>query len=238
MIKKISINSIKITDKKCDIKMKILFQGDSITDAGRDKDVNEANIDLGGGYVNLIYEKLKVVNPDIEVLNRGVYGNKTTDMYARWREDTLNIDFDILSILCGINDVGFERRLNTGNDLEKFEFVYDRMLYEVKKFNSGAEIILISPFLFKVRHNDDTGGYDIYNDWELWDGDIRNEAAIVQSLAKKYGAVSIDAYNYFKKLCKENKPDMYSAVGIHLNGNGSEALAKLWVDTLVGNGLF
>ena len=104
--------------------MTILFQGDSITDAGRDKTVREPNMGLGGGYVNIIYEQLKQDNKDIEILNRGVNGNKITDLYARWREDTLNIKFDILSILCGINDVGFERRLNIGNDIEKYEFVY------------------------------------------------------------------------------------------------------------------
>ena len=99
--------------------MKILFQGDSVTDAGRNKSIDEPNIWLGGGYVNMIYEKIKSLIPGVEVLNRGVYGNKSTDMYARWRVDTLNIDFDVLSILCGVNDVGFERRLGIGNDIEK-----------------------------------------------------------------------------------------------------------------------
>lgn len=42
-------------------------------------------------------------------------------MYARWRVDTLNIDFDVFSILCGVNDVGSERRLGIGNDIEKYE---------------------------------------------------------------------------------------------------------------------
>lgn len=151
--------------------------------------------------------------------------------------DTLNIDFNVLSILCGVNDVGFERRLGIGNDIEKYEFVYDRMLYEAREVKSNAKIVLISPFLFKVRHNDHFSGYDIYNDWEPWNGDIRAEAAVVEKLAEKYEALFVDAYSYFEKLCTESEPSEYSVDWIHLNAVGSEALAKLWVDTLVQKGI-
>lgn len=212
--------------------MRILFQGDSITDAGRDKEAKEPNIGLGSGYVNMIYEKLRQTNSDIQVLNRGVYGNKTTDMYARWREDTLNINYDILSVLCGINDIGFERRLNIGNDIEKYEFVYDRMLYEAKKFNPNAKIVLIAPFLFKVYYKDDLGGYDIYNDWKLWSTDIETEGKIVKKLAQKYDAAFVPAFDKFKEKCAQNGWDKYSSDGIHLNEVGAKVLADLWVNTI------
>lgn len=151
--------------------------------------------------------------------------------------DTLNIDFDVLSILCGVNDVGFERRLGIGNDIEKYEFVYDRMLYEAREVKSNAKIVLISPFLFKVRHNDHLSGYDIYNDWELRNGDIRAETAVVEKLAEKYEALFVDAYSYFEKLCTGSEPSEYSVDGIHLNAVGSEVLSKLWVDTLAQKGI-
>lgn len=212
--------------------MRILFQGDSITDAGRDKEAKEPNIGLGSGYVNMIYEKLRQTNSDIQVLNRGVYGNKITDMYARWREDTLNINYDILSVLCGINDIGFERRLNIGNDIEKYGFVYDRMLYEAKKFNPNAKIVLIAPFLFKVYYKDDLGGYDIYNDWKLWSTDIETEGKTVKKLAQKYDAVFVPAFDKFKEKCAKNGWDEYSSDGIHLNEVGAKVLADLWVDTI------
>lgn len=212
--------------------MKILFQGDSITDAGRNKETQEPNVGLGGGYVNLIYEKLKQTNNDIEILNRGVFGNKTTDMYARWREDTLNINYDVLSILCGINDIGFERRLKIGNDIEKYEFVYDRMLYEAKQFNHKSRIILIAPFVFKVRHYDDLGKYDIYDDWDLWSADVEKEGEVVKKLAKKYDAVFVPAFEHFKELCQGNEWGNYSFDGIHLNDAGNKELADLWLDTV------
>lgn len=212
--------------------MRILFQGDSITDAGRDKEVKEPNVGLGGGYVNMIYEKLKQTNEGIEVLNRGVYGNKTTDMYARWREDTLNIKYDILSVLCGINDIGFERRLNIGNDMEKYEFVYDRMLYEAKKFNPNAKLVLIAPFLFKKRFYNETWKYDIYDDWNLWSADIETEGETVKKLAQKYNGVFVPAFDEFKKLCGRDGWNKYTPDGIHLNADGAKVLADLWIDTV------
>lgn len=215
--------------------MRILFQGDSITDAGRNKSTDEPNLWLGRGYVNMIYEKLVIANPDIEVMNRGVFGNKITDMYARWREDTLNIDFDILSILCGVNDVGFERRMHIGNDSEKYEFVYDRMLYEVRRCNPNAKIVLISPFLFKVRHFNEKWKYDIYDDWDLWSADIERLGESVNRLSRKYDALYIPAFDSFKKLCCLNDCQRYTLDGIHLSNEGNMALAELWIKTVFQN---
>lgn len=217
--------------------MRILFQGDSITDAGRDKEVQEPNSGLGDGYVNMIFDKLKISYPDIEVLNRGVYGNKTTDMYARWKEDTLNIKYDILSVLCGINDIGFERRLHTGNDLEKYEFVYDRMLYEAKKFNPNAKFVLVAPFLFKVYHYDKLWKYDIYEDWDLWCDDIEKEGEVVEKLSKKYNALYVPAFDNFKKVCQKYGWEKYTVDGIHLNSDGNILLAQQWLDIVEERGL-
>lgn len=210
--------------------MRILFQGDSITDAGRNKSIAEPNIWLGGGYVSMIYETLKASHPNIEVLNRGVFGNKTTDMYARWREDTLNIEYDVLSILCGINDIGFERRMHIGNDAEKFEYVYDRMLYEAGKFNPNGKIVLISPFLFKVRHYDELWKYDIFDEWDLWCADIEEEGRIVKKLSQKYDALYIPAFDNFKELCLKNGWERYTVDGIHLSEEGNRLLARQWID--------
>lgn len=108
----------------------ILFQGDSITSAGRNRTDAPMNYSLGDGYVTMIAGELMSNHPEIDILNRGVGGNRIADMYGRWQEDTLNIDYNVLSILCGINDVGFKLRLGRGSDKDRFEFLYDRMLFE------------------------------------------------------------------------------------------------------------
>lgn len=77
----------------------ILFQGDSISDASRDRAVTEPNIGLGEGYVSVIAEEFQKEGIPVNIYNRGVSGNRIGDMYARWIEDTLNIDHDILNVL-------------------------------------------------------------------------------------------------------------------------------------------
>ena len=63
--------------------MRILFQGDSITDAGRSR---EDLTDLGPGYPRYAAALLRERHPDREwtFINRGVSGNRTGDLLARW----------------------------------------------------------------------------------------------------------------------------------------------------------
>ena len=84
-------------------KIKILFQGDSITDDNREIMGNG----LGIGYVAFAAKKLTAENPDVEFefINRGISGNETKDLLARLEDDFISVDPDILSILVGINDV-------------------------------------------------------------------------------------------------------------------------------------
>lgn len=106
----------------------ILFQGDSITDADRDRANLKANTRLGMGYVTMLAGILGCKYPHVDVLNRGIASNRVADTYARWLEDMRNVDFDMISILLGVNDVGFHLRRNKGSDAQRFEFIYDRML--------------------------------------------------------------------------------------------------------------
>jgi lysophospholipase L1-like esterase len=83
---------------------RILFQGDSITDAGRDR----ANpLDLGNGYPAIIKGILHARHPELNatVLNRGVGGDRTPELLARWDEDCVALRPDVLSIMIGVNDV-------------------------------------------------------------------------------------------------------------------------------------
>ena len=92
--------------------MKILFQGDSITDAGRNRDADTANIPsgLGSGYVNLIAAQLLRQHPEdnLQIYNRGISGNRIVDLYARWKVDAINLKPDLISVLIGVNDTWHE----------------------------------------------------------------------------------------------------------------------------------
>ena len=122
--------------------MNLLFQGDSITDAGRSRVIDS---NLGNGYVGEISRRLKNEGINCNIRNRGIGGNRIIDVYARWIEDTLCLKYDVLSILCGINDVGYQLRAGIGVDNEKYEYIYDRMIYEALKKNPDSKIVLCVP---------------------------------------------------------------------------------------------
>ena len=118
--------------------LKILFQGDSLTDCGRDKTGHNPVQAYGYGYVNLIASKLLCDYPDTVVWNKAYNGSRIADTYSRWIEDALNIDCNILSILSGVNDIGFAIRMNQGADAKKFKFIYELMINDALEKNKDC----------------------------------------------------------------------------------------------------
>lgn len=86
--------------------MRILFQGDSITDCLREN--YDTGFSMGCGYPRLIQADLCLNRTDIEVFNCGVSGDRVTNLLARWKRDCVNLHPDIISILIGVNDVWHE----------------------------------------------------------------------------------------------------------------------------------
>lgn len=213
----------------------ILFQGDSLTDANRDREGKDTNVRLGDGYVNYIAANLMCDHPGIHIYNTACAGDRISDLYGRWIEDTLNIEFDVLSILCGINDIGYALRLNKGADAEKFEFVYDRMLYEVKKEKPQASLILGEPFLFKLERDQVQYGTDIIDNWDVWNGHMLERRAIVKSLAEKYQTVFVPYGQTFEKACEKAPARHWSTDGIHLTMAGNELMAREWLNRVKGD---
>lgn len=213
------------------IYMKILFQGDSVTDAGRNRGVEIPNFDLGSGYVNLVCSRLTCDNPKIEIYNRGVSGDRIADAYSRWLEDTLNMEFDVFSALFGINDTGFGLRMNRGSSLERFEFIYDRMLFEVREKAPDCKMILAAPFIFKLRHEE--SGCDIYNNWDAWYSEIRGRGEIVKKLAEKYNARFLPLLDIFENARREIAPaEHWSRDCIHPTPAGHELIARSWINAM------
>src|SRR5437868_2305896 len=81
----------------------ILFQGDSITDAGRKRDAAGPNVLLGLGdrYAWLTAAELLIDKPDgkLKIYNRGVSGNKVYQLAERWQTDCLDLRPNVLSVL-------------------------------------------------------------------------------------------------------------------------------------------
>lgn len=212
----------------------ILFQGDSITDAGRNRTSTVANSGLGTGYVTMLAGKLGCQYPQVDVLNRGVTGSRVGDTYSRWLEDMRNIPFAMISILLGVNDVGFQLRLNQGSDPERFEFIYDCMLREVTQTHSQAKIVLCQPFLLKRHFDHPEYGDDIYENWSLWQENVEQRAAVVKKLAEKYDAIYVPMWDALKEAQKTMPVEDLTLDCVHLTARGSYVIAQAWLQAVEG----
>ena len=200
--------------------MKILFQGDSITDANR----NRANIhDLGQGYVKYAAPLIAAAKPDtsFEFIDLGISGNRSDDLLARTTADIVEIDPDVISILIGINDVW--HRHSSGREMtdEQFEANYRAVLERIRR-ETHAKILILCPFLLPS------------SDKESWRDEVESICAIVRRLADEYA----DAYlpldeKFAAALPTAPTPMHYSADGVHPNAAGAEFIGGLYCEAIL-----
>ncbi len=200
--------------------MKILFQGDSITDAGRDKR-NYHN--MGKGYPKYAVEFIKKEYPDmdIEFINFGISGNRTGQLFDRLYVDTIKFQPDIISILIGINDVwhryGGERVLTTDAQIE---LNYRCILERIKK-ETNAKIIMLSPYLLDC------------DDKEEVREDLKTVLPIIRKLADEYADVYIPLDKHFEEALKtQPEPKYYSGDGVHPNDNGAKFIGERYAEAI------
>ena len=115
--------------------MKIVFYGDSITDMGRNREIESSSpFAFGAGYPFLINSRLSEENPQKHILiNKGISGNRVVDLYARIKADVWNLEPDVLSILIGINDI-FTLNFVEGYSkckLFKITFTVNNLIYSI-----------------------------------------------------------------------------------------------------------
>ena len=200
--------------------MRILFQGDSITDAGRDK----RNFhDMGNGYPKYAAKLIREAHPemDIEFINLGISGNRTDQLFDRMSKDIIDLKPDIVSILIGINDIwhryGGERIATTDAQIETN---YRAILERVKK-ETNAKIIMLSPYLLDCE------------DKTLMREDLKTVLPIVRKLAEEYADVYVPLDEKFAEALKtQPEPKFYSGDGVHPNQNGAEFIGKLYAEAI------
>jgi lysophospholipase L1-like esterase len=115
----------------------ILFQGDSITDAGRSRDVQpgQPNVQLGQGYAKMVAAQVLAARPEdnMSFYNRGVGGNRIVDVYARMAIDGTVLQPHVVSLLIGVNDTCLGGERPNGVPVPKYEKVYRMFLEEMRE---------------------------------------------------------------------------------------------------------
>lgn len=197
----------------------ILFQGDSITDAGRNREEPE---NLGAGYALMIAGWFKALYPEINsaFLNRGISGDRVTDLKARWKEDCLDLKPDLVSIMIGINDCWRRYDSNVPMPVEIFEANYREILVQTKN-SLTAEIVLCEPFLLPVLEGQ-----------EEWREDLDPKIQVVRKLAREFNTILIPYDGIFAQATTGQKPAYWLSDGVHPTEAGHALIAREWLKTV------
>ncbi len=195
---------------KADTPKKIIFFGDSITQAG----VNP------GGYITMMKEMYAKAGNTSELIGAGIGGNKVYDLFLRMEDDVLSKKPDLVVIYVGVNDVWHKASYGTGTDADKFTKFYTAL---IKKMQSqGIKLILTTPAAIgeKTDHSNQQ------------DGDLNQYSKIIRDLAKEHKCGLVDLRKEFLAYNLANNPEnkekgILTTDRVHLNEAGNKLVAEL-----------
>lgn len=203
----------------------ILFQGDSITDCGRNRNISES---IGMGYPRLTVAKLGFENPgEYTFYNRGISGNRIVDLYARIKLDIINLKPDYMSILIGVNDVWHEVESKNGVDTKKFEKIYSMLIEEIKEELPDIKIMIMEPFV--LRDTGTCNTEEMPERWEIFNSQVREKAAAAKRVAEKYNLTFIPLQQKLDE-ADAKLEGYWTAEGVHPTMYGHELIMREWLD--------
>ena len=202
--------------------MKIVLFGDSVTDAGRDKNVDFTLASYGHGYAKFVAGELLTQDPTkYQIYNRGNSGNRVVDLYARIKKDVWNLQPDVLSILIGVNDVWHDLLdVSNGVDLPRFEKIYRMIIEDTLERLPNVKIILCEPFVLEGTATQEALERFL---------EVKEYAKVVKKLAIEYGCNFLELQEDFTRKASEFGPEYYLSDGVHPNIAGARLIADKWM---------
>lgn len=202
--------------------MKILMFGDSITDAYRNRELDNDISSYGHGYVKYVAGDLLCENPEkYEIINRGISGNRIVDLYARIKCDCWNLTPDFISILIGVNDVWHEIGSQNGVEIDRFEKVYRMLIEDTKKALPNTKILLCEPFVLCGTATEHA--YEKFLE-------VKEYAKVVKKLAEEYGLYFLPLQQLVEDYAKKHTVEACLWDGVHPNIAGAKLIANAWVE--------
>lgn len=187
---------------------KLLFFGDSITDANR---VKLDPLDVGMGYV----QQIAKMYPDCVVVNRGINGERTQDLIKRLEHDVIEEKADVVTLFIGVNDTWHRFVTGEAVSTKAFEANYRELIERIQK--SGAKLILMTPFLIEV----DEVMY-------TWREDLNAKIQIVEQLAAEYRCLCIPLDEIMKQYNRLYTKEELAGDGVHPSAIGHKIIALMW----------
>lgn len=202
--------------------MKILFFGDSITDACRAREKTYAPaLSLGCGYAQHVASRLIEKSPTgYEFVNTGIAGHRIVDLYARVATDVWAHTPDLVSILVGINDVWHETDRIFGVEPARFERVYRMLIEETMQKLPRAKILLCAPFMLKMGV--------IEKEWSAF-CNTHLYIEIVEKLAKEYGLYFLPLQEKIDEAAAKYGAENVLFDGVHPAPAGAVLIAGEWL---------
>jgi lysophospholipase L1-like esterase len=204
----------------------VLFQGDSITDAGRDRGqedkANNARA-LGGGYAFLLATHLLARQPadNLKIYNRGISGNKVFQLAERWDKDCLALKPTVVSILIGVNDIWHTLNGNYQGTVEIYARDYRALIERTQRELPGVKLVICEPFVLRCGAVNDKWfpEFDLYR-------------AAARRVATDANAVFVPFQSMFDEASQEAAPAYWAADGVHPTMAGSYRMARAWLDAV------
>ena len=201
----------------------VVFQGDSITDARREKETQAANspASLGHGYAALASAQLLGSQPEHTWMcyNRGISGHKVFQLAERWEEDCIDLQPDVLSILIGVNDFWHTLRHNYEGTVEIYESDYHALLETTKKALPDVKLIIGEPFVL----------YDGTAITEAWTPAFSTYQQAAKRVADAFNATWIPYQSLFDEALKKAPVSYWGPDGVHPSLAGNSLMANAWL---------
>lgn len=216
----------KTSDKKNSIFKKgstILFQGDSITDAGREKKKELANNSrsFGSGYAFLAASSLlkKLPEKDLTIYNRGISGNKVFQLADRWEKDCLTLNPDVLSILIGVNDYWHYRDGKYKGTVEIYENDFRKLLQRTKKELPDVKLVICEPYYVL-----NTSVVD-----KTWIEPMKKYQAAAYKIANEFNTIWVPFQKVYDEAVKYAPATYWTNDGVHPAMPGAQLMAEAWL---------
>lgn len=201
--------------------MNLLFLGDSITDCNHSFTPDN----LGLGYVRMIFRELVKTLPSLSVSNKGIDGFTVSRVRSLWQTLPEKEDFDLISLLVGVNDVGMW--MDHGHSSRELLRLCQIFAQEYEDLATDfldlgiSRVILMEPFIFQRPEK--------YLLWRPWLGEL---SAAISEIAQIYGLTFLPLQEMLDQAASENGFSSITTDGIHLTAAGNRLLAQKWLESL------
>ncbi len=201
----------------------VLFQGDSITDAGREKQKelpnNPRSFGLGYAFLAASYLLNELPEKDLIIYNRGISGNKVYQLAERWQKDCLDLKPDILSILIGVNDYWHMRNGQYNGTVEVYENDFRKLLQRTKENLPKVKLVICEPFCL-------TGASTVD---ESWVEPLNGYQKAAKKIANEFDALWVPYQSVFDEAVKHAPATYWTGDGVHPAMPGAQLMAEAWL---------